>query len=75
MSNANDLAFPQPYQSEPGGILFYDVNQGLSKREYFAGLAMQGLLANSGNETYATMAAWAVRHADALIEALNKEPK
>lgn len=47
---------------------------GLSKREHFAALALQGILAapefwlsgrNSADEL-------AVRHADALIEALNK---
>ena len=48
---------------------------GLSKREYFASLAMQGLCANAeiGTDPERTIAWLAVRQADALIEALNKE--
>ena len=46
-------------------------SMGLTKREHFAGLAMQGLLAHDGistdNET------WAVQFADALLEALEQD--
>lgn len=54
---------------------------GLTKREYFAGLAMQGLLANSnggmtsgGSVTFSPsgISELAVLHADALLEALSK---
>ena len=48
---------------------------GLTKREHFAGLAMQGILANqewSANEPY-TIAKKSVAAADALLAAL--EPK
>ena len=52
---------------------------GLTKREHFAALAMQGLLSsklltpNDNGCEYAVR--MAVRSADALIEALNKEEK
>ena len=51
------------------------VNMGLTKREYFAAMAMQGMCANSSFTkcaTYEDMAEWSVKQADALIEALNK---
>lgn len=51
-------------------------NYGLTKREYFAALAIQGLLSNSSLKTDVKedveTAVWA---ADALVEALNKESK
>lgn len=47
--------------------------KGLNKREYFAGLALQGLLANQGKTVGLEHAATvAVNYADALIEELNK---
>lgn len=48
---------------------------GVTKREYFAALAMQGLLANrySNGERH-EIANIAVNQADALIAELNKEP-
>ena len=52
---------------------------GLTKREYFAGLAMQGLLVNGGmtqggGTTHSPIgiSELAVRHADALLEELVK---
>jgi len=48
---------------------------GLSKREYFAAMAMQGLLAGDGERRCEEehIAAWATKQADALIDALNEE--
>ncbi len=47
---------------------------GLTKREYFAALAMQGMMAQANEfSTYRGLADSAVRHADALIAALNDE--
>jgi len=45
---------------------------GLTKREYFAALAMQGLLANPAVDMLETTAAKAVKIADHLIAELNK---
>lgn len=50
--------------------------EGLTKREYFAAMALQGLLANEarslGYTTYYSFAAKAAKAADDLIEALNQ---
>lgn len=51
---------------------------GLTKREYFSALAMQGVLVNSHSLdifNLKTVAGISVEIADALIEALNKEEK
>jgi hypothetical protein len=48
---------------------------GLTKREYFAALAMQGLIAADldwGDEPMDELAPLAVQYADALIHQLNK---
>lgn len=46
---------------------------GLTKREYFAAMAMQGLLANSALENgHDVTAEWAVNMADRVIAKLNK---
>lgn len=47
-------------------------NNGLTKREYFAGLAMQGLCVNDGFPTNEKLACAAVVIADALLEELSK---
>lgn len=52
-------------------------NVGLTKREHFAAIAMQGLLSNNsvyqGYSTPQQQAELSLAHADALIEALNKD--
>lgn len=62
----------------------YPENNGLTKREYFAAMAMQGMLANSYSDGVTQplssanniqIAEMAVSQADALIAELNKEPK
>lgn len=45
---------------------------GLTKREYFAAMALQGILASSSENTFEKDANWATKAADALIEELNK---
>lgn len=66
----------------PEGIT---LQAGLTKREWFAGLAMQGMLANTNgfgtygghttSENVNQKAVFCIAMADALIEALNKEEK
>ena len=55
-------------------ILYMDnyTSEGLTKREYFASMAMQGLLAKYGSDYQVNNAKEAVYWADALIEELNK---
>jgi hypothetical protein len=62
----DDAAFPQ----NPHTLL----DTGLTKREYFAAMALQGFIANPDNlQTAERFAFAAVKMADALIEELNKE--
>ena len=51
-----------------------DSCSGLTKREYFAGLAMQGMLSSSdyATSTWNTVAIEAVEVADALLKELEK---
>ena len=77
MTNGNDSI----HNSEQG------VQDGLSKREYFAAMALQGICATFSGSPNAerqaekvgktlseTMAIYAVDVADALIKALNEKP-
>jgi hypothetical protein len=45
---------------------------GLTKREYFAALAMQSVLSTHGEDYPELIAGRALKYADALINALNK---
>lgn len=69
-THKEDPAFPTDY--------WMDENQtgtvpGLTKREYFAAMALQGLLANSAlTDTIADNATIAIQAADALIAKLNQ---
>ena len=49
----------------------YIINAGLTKREYFAAMALQGLVIKNNNE-YEYCVISAVKYADALIEELSK---
>lgn len=63
MTNPNESAYP----IEPG----QQCCTGLTKREHFAALAMQGLLARG--PCYEGLHTDALYNADALIEALNRQ--
>lgn len=75
MKNADNSTFPTVQTQDNQS------NNGLTKREYFAGLAMQGLLANNhpffwgnseGECAEYEIAKEAVRHADELLKQLEK---
>ena len=77
MRDEHDFAFPQHWTDNDGNGGGYF---GLTKREYFAGLAMQGVIQQcAGDRPPAGMsrdqyfAVMAVHCADALIAALNAE--
>lgn len=53
-------------------ISYYYIANSLTKREYFAAMAMQGLLTKFGNDYELQIAKDAIYWADALIEELNK---
>lgn len=63
-TSANDSSFPVIAEN-------YIIDGGLTKREYFAAMALQGLLANDSG-LITSKARDAVKAADALIEELNK---
>lgn len=73
MSIANQSSFPIFLQD---GLSYNShVDAGLTKRELFAAMAMQGLLASWGNHDVTDsgdLASDAVRAADALIAELSK---
>jgi len=81
MSKGNESAFPSVELDDCGQV--WAQKFGLAKREYFAAMAMQGLVVNqpdhfstSENERrarIAVLALQAVEHADALIAELAKE--
>ncbi len=72
-TNANDTAFPIIYLEGS------HVYPGLSKREHFASMALQGRMVSAipgaHNVDFISLASDAVRAADALIAELNKETK
>ena len=65
MSKGNELVFPQDISSTgPFG--------GLTKRELFAAMAMQGIYFSEQYKNRADVAEKAVEQADALLEELEK---
>ena len=84
-TNPNDLAYPSHQALEDKSPNYEDKRNrisggGLTKREQFAAMAMQGLLAMGPIEGSALVSIedkskHCVRLADSLIEALNKDQK
>jgi hypothetical protein len=69
MTRRNDAAFPVGYNKNEHTLL-----EGMTKREYFAAMIMQGLTtANLEFEDIYQKARTAVAEADALIDILNEE--
>jgi hypothetical protein len=67
MTNGNELV-----HSFAGTSITWPNLNGLTKREYFAAMAMQGLLARQSTGSTKDYADIAVNQADALITELNK---
>ena len=68
----NDSAHPYTYTGHNDGFVYSE--GGLTKREYFAAMAMQGFCSTSSlmsQHDNKVVANFAVCQADALIEALN----
>jgi len=73
MNNAESVAFPYPITNARVRKELQDAGfklHGLSKREYFAGLAMQSLLAKRGLQIGTGQDA--INMADELLKALEK---
>jgi len=73
MINPNDPSNPCPHVNGDFTVQ-HDVYQGLTKREYFAAMAMQGYIASGLMDGCVenTLAMRSVTAADALIAELNK---
>ena len=71
----NAPAFPVQESMVSGSTGEVPAASGLTIRAHFAAMAMQGILLNPDVDTPRYVAAEAVRHADALIAALNSEVK
>lgn len=61
MNNSEKQAFPS------------DTHYGMTKREYFAGLAMQRLIVRSNYDDYESVAKMSIKYADALLKALEQK--
>lgn len=73
MTNPNDPAFsPELISNEKDPSNYGLKSQGLTKREYFAAMAMQSLCV-SYEEMSHVAAEWATKYADALIKELNND--
>ena len=73
MNNGGECAYPIFYNDEHRFIF----QNGLTKRELFAAMAMQGILARPGMviEDRIYVSQFSVAAADSLIAALEKEPQ
>ena len=82
MSKAHEPAFPRPHSEDKFNEEQHFAQRGLTKREYFAGLALQGILASEdavnagkGGSLAHLRALCAIDHADALVAELEKKNK
>ncbi|MCW5597698.1 MAG: hypothetical protein KIT80_23605 [Chitinophagaceae bacterium] len=68
--NAEKPAMPSTVESKDGVYIYL----GLTKREYFAAMAMQGMLTNPANSSFSKefLIQSAVEAADVLLEKLEK---
>lgn len=73
-TNGNDLAYPtnQAMHTSEGEFMYWNSHSGLTKREYFAAMAMQGLC-STGKYNSSLTPSISVHISDALIAELNKE--
>jgi len=75
MANKKDSAFARPAYVSSSGNTFSPPQEGLTKREYFAALALQGMLAYHNRpdaDGWDRIAKESVAAADALLEKLKE---
>lgn len=78
MSKANEPAFPLAENfAAPDAMPMWSISYGLTKREYFAALAMQGLCTQYSEyrdpQCSTEIVKFSVKVADALLAELSKE--
>ena len=66
------LSQPESLREDLREDLQEDIREGISLRDHFAGLAMQGLLNGIDNYTTSTKATWAYNIADAMLAERSK---
>lgn len=81
MSNAKEAAFPSSAKDDVSGQMHW--NEGMTKREYFAAMAMQGMLCGFRVDERMTLqkiniamnllVEFSAKHADALLAELEKQ--
>ena len=69
MENSKQTAFGYGFTTADGSS--HVEEKGLTKREYFAGLAMQGIIGKINVHEYKDIAEYAVNAADALLAKLS----
>lgn len=62
-------AFPLPNTQQHGDAVLFYGKPGMSLRDWFAGMALQGLLANMNNALHDSWARDAYNMADAMLKA------
>jgi hypothetical protein len=67
--NSNDNAKRCAYPTPVGA---YVTDSGLTKREMFAVMAMQGILSSGSDAAAGNVTRWAVEYADELLKALEE---
>ncbi|WWW34561.1 hypothetical protein V8017_16260 [Stenotrophomonas rhizophila] len=76
MKNADELAYPTPHVWAERWEMLENIKPsegGLTKREYFAGLAMQGIISDGWDKAFRGEAAkLSVSYADALLTELER---
>lgn len=72
--SSSDPAFPHTFKEFDGGDSTEVAVHGLTKREWFAGQALSGLLATGCFETrgHDVVAGWAILCADAMLKRLGE---
>lgn len=77
MITGNEPIYPQlearPHPMD-ATIVINESSGGMTYRQWLAGMAMQGLLANDSDRRPENIAKDAVEYTDALIAELNKQP-
>ena len=72
MKNADKPTYPLEFKKE-GSYNTEGWSNGLTKREYFAGLAMQGLLASNSEQTAKYIVKKAIESTDELLKQLENK--
>jgi hypothetical protein len=68
------LVFPVPFTTDSNGYIWYHVKDGMSLRDWFAGMALQGIIAGSGHPIFDDHGENKGQAQDSIQEALTDGP-